>query len=43
MSNLQQYIVGLVIYPGMTALDIVGLRPCLVHFPILRFAASGKR
>jgi len=24
MSNSQQYIVGLVIYPGMTALDIVG-------------------
>ncbi|GAA6619486.1 DJ-1/PfpI family protein [Scytonema sp. NUACC26] len=24
MSNLQQYIIGLVIYPGMTTLDIVG-------------------
>lgn len=33
MSDLQQYIVGLVMYPGMTALDIVGPQTVFSSLP----------
>ncbi|BAC88235.1 DJ-1/PfpI family protein [Gloeobacter violaceus] len=36
MSDLQKYIVGLVMYPGMTALDIVGPQTVLGALPNMR-------
>lgn len=36
MSNLQQYTVGLVIYPGMTTLDIVGPQAVFSALPDIK-------
>lgn len=42
MSNLRQYIVGLVIYPGMTTLDIVGPQTVFSALPGIKLCRIWK-
>jgi len=38
-----QNVIGLIIYPGMTSLDILGPQQVFSTLPMSSFIASGKR